>query len=64
MTALDRIGANRVKRARAADRVTELDTELTELVKAAFAEGFTATQIAPLLGVKPARVYQIRDGRR
>jgi hypothetical protein len=42
----------------------ELDAELRTLVCEAFAEGLPGRRIAEAAGVKIARIYQIRDGRR
>ena len=64
MTTLDRIRANRARRARAAASIEQLDTELTGLVRHAFEDGYTWQQLAELLGVSKARVYQIREGTR
>ncbi|ORV20189.1 hypothetical protein AWB98_29430 [Mycolicibacterium conceptionense] len=45
-------------------RITELDDELPSLVREAFCEGNSWRDIAGLLGVSKARVYQLRaDGR-
>ncbi|AEK09121.1 hypothetical protein FGG23_gp025 [Mycobacterium phage Ibhubesi] len=56
---------NREHRAAALETVEQLDTELTERVQRALQEGrATAAEIADVLGVTRARVYQIRDGRR
>lgn len=44
--------------------LAQLDEELPGLVREAFAKNHTWQQIAKVLGVSKARVYQIRDGRR
>jgi hypothetical protein len=61
MDILDRIRENRSARV---EMIRQLDTELTELVKQALAEGHSAIELGEILGVSRARVYQIRDGRR
>jgi DNA-directed RNA polymerase specialized sigma subunit len=63
-SAKDKLLANRRKRASHAAAIETLDAEQTQLVKEALAEGDTAAELAEILGVSRARVYQIRDGRR
>lgn len=64
MTSLKRIAQNRQARERHAAKVAELDAQLQELVEAAFGDNIPWQDIADVLGVSKARVYQIRDGRR
>lgn len=59
-----RIGTNRERRREAAGRIADLDAELPALVREALDGGRTWQELAALLGVSKARVYQIRDGRR
>lgn len=48
----------------ARERLSDAERELRDAVVAALAEGTRATDVADVLGVSRARVYQIRDGRR
>jgi hypothetical protein len=42
----------------------EADAELRRLIREGFKQGLPGRQIAEAAGLKIARVYQIRDGRR
>jgi plasmid maintenance system antidote protein VapI len=41
-----------------------LDKELTRLIKQAMDEGHKAPELAELLGVSRARIYQLKEGKR
>lgn len=63
MELFDRIRANRSERSESVSNIERLDEELVELVNEAL-KVHSATEVASVLGVSRARVYQIRDGRR
>ncbi|AEJ93187.1 HTH DNA binding protein [Mycobacterium phage MinionDave] len=62
MTLADRLAQNRVKRQKVAAEMSELTSEMFDLVKAAFADGMPAPEIARQAGITRGRVYQIIRG--
>jgi hypothetical protein len=50
--------------AKARGRAAEREEKLAEVIRAALAEGWSASVIAEAAGLSRARVYQIRDGKR
>ena len=63
-TPLEKITANRRKQRELADEIRTADAELADLIRSAFAGGYTGPEIAAVAGVSKERIYQIRDGRR
>ncbi len=64
MDRLSQIAENRARRREVSAEASVLDDQLSELVRAAFADGHTGPQIAEVARLSKPRVYQIRDGRR
>ena len=64
MDKLEELQANRRKRRNLADKIAYVDEELADLVRQAFAAGYTGPEISVAANLSKARVYQIRDGRR
>ncbi|AGS82219.1 helix-turn-helix DNA binding domain protein [Mycobacterium phage Flathead] len=62
MTLADRLAQNRVKRQKVAAEMSELTSEMFDLVKAAYADGMPAPEIARQAGITRGRVYQIIRG--
>ncbi|AWN04949.1 hypothetical protein I5H21_gp025 [Mycobacterium phage Byougenkin] len=62
MSIADRLAANRDKRKKVAAETSELTSEMFELVKAAYADGMPAPEIARQAGITRGRVYQIIRG--
>ncbi|ABQ86095.1 hypothetical protein PBI_TWEETY_26 [Mycobacterium phage Tweety] len=62
MTLADRLAQNRVKRQKVAAEMGELTSEMFDLVKAAYADGMPAPEIARQAGITRGRVYQIIRG--
>ncbi|QGJ93874.1 helix-turn-helix DNA binding protein [Mycobacterium phage Hannaconda] len=64
MTIAEQLAVNRAKRQRNAAESTELTSEMFDLVKAAYADGMPAPEIARQAGITRGRVYQIIRGER
>jgi hypothetical protein len=64
METLEAIQANRRKHRNLADKIAYIDNELAELIRHAFAAGYTGPVISAAANLSKERVYQIRDGRR
>ncbi|USH45123.1 helix-turn-helix DNA binding protein [Mycobacterium phage Whatsapiecost] len=62
MPLADRLAANRDKRQKVAAEMSELTSEMFDLVKAAYADGMPAPEIARQAGITRGRVYQIIRG--
>lgn len=59
------VATSRAKRLQEArEAVARKEDDVAEAVRAALAEGATASDVAKAVGLSRARVYQIRDGRR
>ena len=61
---LDPISALREERARLAERIADIDSEIREHVRSAFAAGVHYTEIMAVSGLSKARVYQLAKGTR
>jgi len=64
MDRLSQIGRKRARRREVAAEASVLDEQLGELVRAAFADGYTGPRIAEVAQLSKPRVYQIRGRRR
>lgn len=64
MDPLEKITANRERHEINRTKTQADDDELLELIREAFAAGYTGPQIATVARVSKERTYQIRDGRR
>lgn len=64
MEPLDEIARNRRNSRELATELGKLDDELADLIRLAFAAGFTGPEIGAAAGISKERTYQIRDGRR
>jgi DNA-directed RNA polymerase specialized sigma subunit len=61
---LDPISALRDERAQLTQRIADIDLELQEHVRAAFAAGVNYREIMAVSGLSRARVYQLQKGTR